>query len=122
MSKLPSLFNPKSQIQNPKWLSAARWLFGPREPGYLWPRWLFLRALGFIFFTAFYSLLFQIRGLIGPQGILPASEYLQAVGQQLGARRLWYAPTLLWLASGDRALQLLCWAGLMAAVLLMLNL
>ena len=120
--ELPSLFNPKSQIQNPKWLSAARWLFGPGEPGYLWPRWLFLRALGFIFFTAFYSLLFQIRGLIGPQGILPASEYLQAVGQQLGARRLWYAPTLLWLASGDRALQLLCWAGLMAAVLLMLNL
>jgi hypothetical protein len=105
-------------------VSAVRWLFGPgpREPGYLWPRWLFLRALGFIFFTAFYSLLFQIRGLIGPEGILPAGEYLLAVGQQLGARRFWYAPTLLWLASGDRAVQLLCWAGLMAAVLLMLNL
>ena len=67
-------------------VSTARWLFGPGppEPGYLWPRWLFLRALGFIFFTAFYSLLFQIRGLIGPQGILPAGEYLQVVGQRLG--------------------------------------
>lgn len=105
-------------------VSAARWLFGPgpSEPGYLWPRWLFLRALGFIFFTAFYSLLFQIRGLIGPEGILPASEYLQAVGRQLGARGFWYAPTLLWLGSGNGALLLLCWAGLMAAVLLMLNL
>jgi len=105
-------------------VSAVRWLFGPGppEPGYLWPRWLFLRALGFIFFTAFYSLLFQIRGLIGPEGILPAGEYLQVVGQRLGARGFWYAPTLLWLESGDRALLLLCWAGLMAAVLLMLNL
>ena len=104
--------------------SAARWLFGPGppEPGYLWPRWLFLRALGFIFFTAFYSLLFQIRGLIGPQGILPAGDYLRVVGQQLGARGFWYAPTLLWLASGDRVLLLLCWTGLMASVLLMLNL
>jgi Lipase maturation factor len=122
--ELPFLFNPKSKIQNPKWLSAARWLFGPGppEPGYLWPRWLFLRALGFIFFTAFYSLLFQIRGLIGPEGILPAGEYLQIVGQRLGVRGFWYAPTLLWLASGDRALLLLCWAGLVAAVLLMLNL
>ncbi len=124
MHELPSLFNPKSKIQNPKWLSAARWLFGPGppEPGYLWPRWLFLRALGFIFFSAFYSLLFQIRGLIGPEGILPAGEFLQVVGQRLGVRGFWYAPTLLWLESGDRALLFLCWAGLAAAALLMLNL
>ena len=37
------------------------------------PRWIFLRALGLIYFSAFYSLVFQIRGLIGPNGILPAS-------------------------------------------------
>ena len=39
-------------------------------------RWLFLRALGLIYFSVFFSLLFQIRGLIGPQGILPAGQYL----------------------------------------------
>jgi hypothetical protein len=83
---------------------------------------LFLRTLGFIFFTAFYSLLFQVRGLIGPEGILPAGEYLGVVGQRLGSREFWYAPTLLWLGSGNRALMLLCWAGLIAAVLLLLNL
>ena len=33
-------------------------------------RWIFLRALALIYFSAFYSLLFQIKGLIGPQGIL----------------------------------------------------
>ena len=45
----------------------------------LWPRWIWLRALGLIFLSAFYSLAFQITGLIGPRGILPAGEYL-AVG------------------------------------------
>jgi hypothetical protein len=38
----------------------------------LWPRWIWLRALGLIFLSAFYSLAFQIDGLIGPRGILPA--------------------------------------------------
>ena len=58
-------------------------LSAPAEPSpsstHLWPRWLFLRALGLIYFSAFYSLIFQIKGLIGPNGILPASELLQAV-------------------------------------------
>src|SRR5690348_6868596 len=31
-------------------------------PGALWPRWIFLRALGLIFFSAFYSFAFQLRG------------------------------------------------------------
>ena len=44
--------------------------------GHLLSRWLFLRALGVIYFSAFYSLLFQIRGLLGPQGLLPAASYL----------------------------------------------
>ena len=70
-------------------------------PDRLIPRWLFLRALGAIYFSAFFSLVFQIRGLIGPAGILPASRYLQAVEQSLGHwQRVWYAPTLLWFSSG----------------------
>ena len=46
-------------------------------------RWIFLRALGVIYFSAFYSLVFQIRGLIGPRGILPAEEYLAWVTKDL---------------------------------------
>jgi hypothetical protein len=90
--------------------------------GYLWPRWLFLRALGLIFFSAFYALAFQIRGLIGEGGILPAGLYLDQVAANFGAlARFWYAPTLLWINSGDRALTLLVAAGLIASVLLVLN-
>lgn len=103
------------------------WLFGP-EPvsaeraGHLWPRWIFLRALGLIYFSAFYSLLFQIKGLNGPNGILPAGDYLQAVAGVLHARRFWYVPSLFWLGSSDRALLLVCWVGLVASLLLVLNL
>jgi len=102
-----------------------RWLFASdpnRPPRRLAARWLFLRALGLIFFSAFYSLLRQVPGLIGPDGLLPAGEYLQAVRQfQPGLSRFWYTPTLFWLGSGSHALLLVAWLGLIASVLLVLN-
>lgn len=109
-----------------RWPAASRmgWLFDARlgPPDRLLPRWFFLRALGAIYFSAFYALAFQIRGLIGPQGILPAQSYLHLVGQSLGHwERLWYAPTLLWLSSGAGMLNALCWAGMLASLLIVLN-
>lgn len=106
-------------------LAIFRWIFGPGPrdgPGRLWPRWLFLRALGLIFFSAFYSLLFQIRGLIGPQGILPAGEYLQEAARQLGWRAYWFAPSVYWLSASDRAMMFVCGLGLAASIALALNL
>ena len=50
-----------------------------RADGYLWARWIFLRALGLIFFSAFYSLAFQIHGLIGERGLLPVTGYLDVI-------------------------------------------
>ncbi|HEY1656779.1 MAG TPA: lipase maturation factor family protein [Candidatus Sulfotelmatobacter sp.] len=105
--------------------SAINWLFDPPKTGptRLLPRWLFLRALGAIYFSAFFSLIFQIRGLIGPQGILPANTYLEEVAHALGHwQRIWYAPTLLWWSSSNGALNALCWIGLIASILLILNL
>lgn len=105
--------------------SSIAWLFD-RERGAqdrLIPRWLFLRALGGIYFSAFFSLALQIRGLIGPNGILPAGSYLQAVAESLGHwQRLWYAPTLLWWSSNAAMLQAMCWAGMLASILLLFNL
>src|SRR5579872_5274983 len=102
-----------------------RWLFDPLHGASdrLIPRWLFLRALGLIYFSAFFSLAFQIKGLIGPSGILPASDYLRAVAESLGhAARVWYAPTLLWFSSGSAMLIALCWVGMASSILLVANL
>ena len=102
----------------------AGWLFnpecGPRNG--MIARWMLLRALGLIYFSAFFSLFFQIRGLIGPAGILPAGEYLQQVAEATGAMRYWYAPTLLWISDSSFMLLGMCVAGMLAAVLLTLNL
>jgi lipase maturation factor 1 len=103
--------------------SAVRWLLDSEggASDRLIPRWLLLRLLGFIYFSAFFSLIFQIRGLIGPQGILPANDYLDAIAHSLGHARFWYAPTLLWFSSGSHMLLALCWAGMVASLLLALN-
>src|ERR1700721_1458355 len=97
----------------------VRWLFDPRQgwPEQMLPRWLFLRALGLTYFSGFFSLLFQIRGLIGPDGILPASEYLAAVAKSAGTSRFWDAPTLFWLSTSSHMLMGVCWLGLAASLL-----
>src|SRR5258706_12945214 len=100
-----------------------RWLFDPDHGARdrFLPRWLFLRALGLIYFSAFLSLVFQIHGLIGSNGILPVSEYLRAVTNSVGFARFWYAPTLLWFSSSNHALTVIVWTGLFASVFLTIN-
>jgi lipase maturation factor 1 len=110
------------------WLEKTiKWLLGPeisseKSPGHVWPRWIFLRALGLIYFSAFYSLIFQIRGMLGPDGILPARDYLQAVAAAVHGYSWWYAPSLFWFGSSDRALMLVTWVGLIASILVVFNL
>jgi hypothetical protein len=103
--------------------SVVRWLLHPAsgDSGRLVSRWLFLRALGLIYFSAFYSLLFQIRGLMGPVGILPAGEFLRAVAESAGRGRFWYAPTAFWLSSSSNMLMAVCWIWIIASVLVVLN-
>jgi hypothetical protein len=107
-----------------KWPATFLQLFSSEQGATerLIPRWIFLRALGLIYGSAFVSLLFQIRGLIGPAGILPAGIYLQAVAQSFGLwKGVWFAPTVLWLASGSHMLMAMCWVGLAASLVLTVN-
>lgn len=84
-------------------------------------RWIFLRCLGLVYGSAFYSLLFQVRGLVGSKGILPAADLLQSA-HSLGNLRFWYCPSLLWISSSDHMILGMCWVGLIASVFLTLNL
>jgi len=102
----------------------AKWFLDPESGtfGHLGPRWIFLRALGIIFFSAFYSLVFQAKGLIGPNGILPANVYINAVGHSVhGLAKFWFVPSVFWASSTDHALVAACWIGMVAAILLFLN-
>jgi hypothetical protein len=73
-----------------------------------------------IYFSAFFTLIFQVRGLIGSRGILPAVDYLR-FASSLGAMRFWYIPSLLWLNNSDRTLMTICWLGLFASLILVIN-
>jgi lipase maturation factor 1 len=94
--------------------------FGMRNR--LAPRWLFLRALALIYFSAFYSLLRQVCGLVGPDGVLPAQQYLAVVHRSLGPLRFWFAPSLYWISSSDGAIMVFCWIGLAASIAAFFNL
>jgi predicted DCC family thiol-disulfide oxidoreductase YuxK len=84
-------------------------------------RWLFLKALGLVYFFAFLSFALQATGLIGSKGILPVGDYLQEVHAQLGAQGYMLVPTIFWLNAGDAALQIVTWAGVILSVMLILG-
>jgi len=65
---------------------------------------LFLRLLGIIYLIAFVSLLVQIQGLVGEQGILPVAELLSFVNTETGGERYFILPTIFWLAHSNIAL------------------
>jgi hypothetical protein len=102
----------------------VRWLFdsnaGPRNR--FAPRWIFLRALAGIYFSAFLALFFQIKALIGPSGILPAQSFLAAVARQIpGSLRFWYAPTLFWFSSTSHVMMVTVLIGLIASIAAFVN-
>jgi predicted DCC family thiol-disulfide oxidoreductase YuxK len=109
----------------PLFSALTRWCWGRHvePPAHFLVRWLFLRALGAVYFIAFVSLWTQINGLIGHDGILPAGQFMSAVKQQcdaqgIGLERYHLLPTLCWFDSSDVFLHFQCAAGTVLASLL----
>ena len=102
---------------------ATRVLWGadPRPAEHRLLRTCVLGGIGVTYLIAFLSLWVQIDGLIGSNGVLPVAPWLDAVGRQLGSRAWVEAPTLLWLGASDKALHLVCAGGVVASLLLALN-
>jgi hypothetical protein len=84
------------------WLSAE-------APRYWLTRFVFLRALGFVYSVAFLVLCNQWAGLFGSHGLLPAARHLTRIEDRLGFFEL---PTLFWLTASDGALGSACWLGM----------
>ena len=83
-------------------------------------RWIFLRALGVIWLIAFVSLWTQIDGLVGSNGILPATRLMNQAEAGLdhnGFGMYWLLPTLCWFNSSDAMLHFLCWGGVVLSLL-----
>lgn len=93
----------------------------PRQPQherFALSRQLFISLLCVVYFAAFASFGVQADGLIGENGILPASALLERAGAELhSAEKYWQLPTLLWLGSSDAAIRGLCIAGALGSLL-----
>ncbi|HEY4300838.1 MAG TPA: lipase maturation factor family protein [Candidatus Didemnitutus sp.] len=82
---------------------------------------VFLRLLAICYGIAFVSFWVQLNGLIGPHGILPAQEFLDAVREQIGAARWYDFPTLCWLFGAGAFLHVLCATGVLLSIGAFLN-
>jgi hypothetical protein len=91
------------------------------SPGHYLTRWLFLRLLGVIYLIAFASLGAQITGLVGQHGLLPAGEFLSWAHSNYGAEAYRLLPTVFWIGSGDLALQIVTWGGVLLSILLVVG-
>ncbi|MBC8379747.1 MAG: lipase maturation factor family protein [Planctomycetes bacterium] len=83
--------------------------------------WVFLRGLAIIYFAAFASMAVQIEGLVGKNGILPIQSKLTEIALLFPSSKYIEFPTVFWLDASDQALVSVCFAGMAAAVLLLVN-
>ncbi len=88
----------------------------PPPPTTYFVRGLLLRLLAGVYLVAFASFWVQAEGLIGPHGILPVSEFLDAARQQIGEQAYRQLPTVLWLSGSAAALHLVCGAGVVISL------
>jgi predicted nucleotidyltransferase len=94
----------------------------PAAPGHWLTRFVILRLLGLVYLMAFLTLVEQGPALLGPHGLLPIGDELDAVARALGSRAAGFRalPSIFWLGAGDGALRAAGWlgVGLSAAVVL----
>src|SRR6266566_3646835 len=76
-------------------------------------RFVILRLLGFVYAVAFLVAAKQLNPLIGENGLMPATQFLNLVQTQLGSRSagMFRVPTLFWFGISDDALSIFSWVG-----------
>lgn len=108
------------------WLTQLFWGNDTLAPAYSASGWIFPRAIGLVFLSAFVSLWVQIDGLAGSRGILPVAEQLAAADNHFrgaaGAWEKWTTmPSLLWFGASDAHLHSWLAVGTGASLLLLLG-
>ncbi len=88
----------------------------------LWPRWLFLRAVGLVYVLVFAGIAVEGEAILGPSGLAPAKSLFRTLSSYSTVEAFFRAPTLLWVDASAGTITALTWIGLAAALALVLNL
>jgi lipase maturation factor 1 len=80
------------------------------------------RLIGVLYIIAFGGLAPQLPAMIGSRGLGPIRPRLAAIRRDYpGLRRFFMFPTLLWLASSDRAVRIIPWLGIACGVVIVIG-
>src|SRR5207247_8244900 len=93
-------------------------------PTYWLTRFVFLRLLGLLYLVAFLIAYNQFRPLAGEHGLLPAPQFLEAVGATYGhgIGAFLRLPTVFWWAPTDAAFAAGAWVGIALSTCVVLGL
>ncbi|WP_374029038.1 lipase maturation factor family protein [Bdellovibrio bacteriovorus] len=83
--------------------------------------WIISKTLSISYFIAFLSLLPQVLGLYGQQGILSIDHLLNLLDKELKGERFYHVPSFFWFSSTDFTLKATCFIGMMASSLAFLG-
>jgi uncharacterized membrane protein YphA (DoxX/SURF4 family) len=95
----------------------------PAAPGQWLGRFVILRLLGLIYLMAFLTLAQQGPALLGPRGLLPLPDFLDAVAGQLGSRAAGFRalPSIFWWGASAGALRAAGWVGVALSTVVLLG-
>ena len=82
---------------------------------------IFLIFLGCIYFSAFASFAVQAQGLIGSDGILPLSLYLDRLNEHFGNVAILNAPMIFWINASNPMIQFTCIGGCLFSLFVIFN-
>lgn len=83
--------------------------------------WIFIKGLAGVYLIAFLSLLPQLLGLFGQNGILSIDNFLGVLEKQPGWQKFWQVPSLFWFNSSDRSLLVAVFLGLTSSSLALMG-
>lgn len=90
---------------------------------YFWTRWLVLRAVGVVFLFVFAGILAEGQAILAPNGIAQLGELLDQARKTFPSawEQFIRVPSLFWLSQSPAMISALGWAGLAAAIGVVVN-
>lgn len=82
---------------------------------------LMMQGLGWVYVIAFVSLLVQVKGLFGTNGIIPISAWLEPAKTVLGYKIITWVPSLFIINASIMALQGVCILGILSGLMMALS-
>ena len=114
---------PKGGFRKIRVLAKRFWLSATSTSDYWLTRFVFLRILGIVYIFGFLSLAHQVVPLVGSNGLLPADNYLDAIGSRFDLKldAFMEFPTIFWFHLSDTFLSILAWAGVLLSLVVVMG-